>query len=118
MTLLVACGGGGSSGSSSDAGAGDAFKRQANYLADGQYQRAYEEIHPAEQALFTADQYAKCLSKRDVGSLELSSINIKETFQESITIPGTNMKADSTAHHRRARNQSRHSEGHVPRDQG
>lgn len=74
----------------------DALERQFRFLADGQTRRAYAEIHPAQQELFTADEYAVCVGE-SVGGLQLEEVNVKDTFTEEITIPGTDLMVESTA---------------------
>ncbi len=77
--------------------AGEAFKQFSTYITDGQYQRAYAVVHPEQQKLFTAEQYEACLEAREAGSVEITSISIKETFPERFTITGTSIQVDSTA---------------------
>lgn len=73
--------------------AADALRRQIGYLSDGQTGRAYQEIHPEQQALFTVDQYGECLSS--IPDAEV--VSVEETYNEPLTIPGTETVVDSVA---------------------
>lgn len=73
----------------------DALRRQLRYLGDGQAGRAWQEIHPAQQALIPQALYVQCVSA--AGSFDVSNIKIKESFGESMRIPGTTIDAQSTA---------------------
>ena len=73
-----------------------AVRRQLAYLSDGQYRLAYAELHPAQQALFTADQYVDCGSKA-TESFELEWIRIIASYKEQLTIPGTNDSVEAVA---------------------
>jgi hypothetical protein len=101
-TSIAACAGSSATSGSSPTSAAApkesaeaALKRQMNMLADGQGQRAYAELHPAQQALFTVQQYADCV--RSAGSLDITGFKVKDIYQESLAIPGTDLTVDSTA---------------------
>ena len=64
------------------------MRRQMAYMAGGQYRRAYEELHPAQQALFTPDQYEAC-NLRTAQPFELESLRITATYKETMTLTGT-----------------------------
>ncbi len=74
----------------------DALERQIRFLTDGQTRRAYAEIHPAQQELFTADHYDACVGE-SAGGIQVEEINIIETFTEEITIPATDLVVEATA---------------------
>lgn len=96
--LVSACGDDGSPSSEPVEGepAEDALERQVRFLTDGQTGRAYAEIHPAQQELFTADEYAACVGE-SVGGLQVERFDVKETFIEEITIPATDLTVEATA---------------------
>ncbi len=78
-----------------DESAGDAFKRQLQFLSDGQISRVYDELHPEQQKLFTLDQY-RCARDKKSG-VDVVSVEIVDEYPERIPIPGTSVQADSTA---------------------
>lgn len=75
--------------------AGEALKRQIQYLSLGQFGRAYAEIHPSQRSLFTQDQYERC--GPGAHSIEVGNVEIVEEYEESTTIPGTTESVDSVA---------------------
>ena len=91
---LVACGGG--DGDSEHADAVEAWERQAEYLSDGQYGRLYDELHPEHRALIDEETFFRC---QNAMSVELGGIDmdVKETFVEDVTIPGTDVEVESVA---------------------
>jgi hypothetical protein len=97
LGLLVACGDDDSASKEPTEGesAEDALERQLQFQADGQDQRAYAEIHPAQQELFTEDEYSDCRDR--LGDIDLEEMHVKETFTEEINIEGTDTTVDSTA---------------------
>lgn len=92
--LVAACGGGDDAGGHSDAVA--AFERQFDLLSDGQFGRQWDELHPAQQELVARDDYVACMTDQAAG-LDITSVDVEETFTESITVPGTAVEADSVA---------------------
>jgi hypothetical protein len=75
--------------------AGDAVRRQFQKLSDGQFVKAYEEIHPEQQRLFSAAQYA-CVNEQGP-SAEVTAVEIIEEYAERHLIPGTAVEVDATA---------------------
>lgn len=73
----------------------DAFKRQLGFLEKGQSGRAYDEIHPAQQAIIPRDLYMKCVSEG--GAFAIDKLKVIETYPEAVRIPGTMVDVDSTA---------------------
>jgi hypothetical protein len=66
LVLLAGCSGGSgeSAGSVASAeGPDDMLKRVLTRHFKGQYRLAYDDLHPAHQALVTRDNYAYCLSR-------------------------------------------------------
>lgn len=100
LAVAVALASVGCSQSNQDAQGGDspeaALKRQIAFISDGQYRRAYGELHPVQQALFTPEQYEACVSKA-AGAIDVESVKIKETFEETLTIPGTSQSVQAVA---------------------
>ncbi len=82
-----------------DADKKDAFaalERQMKYLTDGQFVRAYDEIHPAQRELFTKEEYAACV--RDAASVGEIKLKLREAYIEAdMLIPGTTTRADALA---------------------
>lgn len=74
----------------------EALQRQMKFLTDGQSSRAYEEIHPAQRALFTKEEYGACV--RDLASLGDVKLELEEAYLEPDTlIPGTTTRTDVLA---------------------
>lgn len=78
-SLLVACG-------SDDSGesAGDAVLRQFGYLRAGQFDREWEELHPAHQAIVSKEAWLSCVGG---GSFDFDAIIVKDTYAETLDIP-------------------------------
>lgn len=91
--LFVACGGDDDS-EETQAGAGDAVDQWIDMLQKGQGGRLYEMLHPAQQEIIPRDQFITCERGLD---FQIENIEIDETYPESVTIPGTNVEAESTA---------------------
>jgi hypothetical protein len=71
-----------------------ALQRQLTFLADGQFSRAYEEIHPAQRALYTKEQYGKCVE--DAEQFDNIKVKLKEAYVEKDDlITGTDIRTDS-----------------------
>ena len=107
--FLMACGGGSSDEaellpgndqspeSSADIpseAATDAFERLIDYISKGQYGRAWDELHPAQQALVTRADYMLC---RGDAIDEVKVVEILEEYDEDVPIPGTDLVVASTA---------------------
>ena len=95
VLVLADCGGGGAVASGGLEPPEKAFERQAHELTDGQADLAYNEIHPAQQALITQAAYQKCATPR--GAFTIDRIDIKKVYDEDITIPGTTIVTASKA---------------------
>jgi len=74
--------------------AGEAITRQFMLLSQGQVGRLWEEMHPAHQQLISRSTYMLCT--RDM-PIELTGVEVIDTYPERYTIPGTNVETDSTA---------------------
>lgn len=73
----------------------DAVKRQLDELSKGQYGREWDELHPAQQALVPRDSYVKCATAD--GPIGVDNVKELEHYADSVSIPGTALKVDSTA---------------------
>lgn len=96
--LLGACGGGDSKSLATPKtgeSAGDAVTRQLNLLSNKQFGPEWDELHPAQQALIPRDAYIQCGAKGNLPAI--SDVSVTTTYNEAVTIPGTQQKADSTA---------------------
>ncbi len=78
-----------------DESAADFLKRVIEAEAKGQLGRAYDMIHPAQQALFTRDNYANCTGAGD--GADLTGFEEVETYTENVDIPGTDLVVPATA---------------------
>ena len=77
--------------------AGEMLKAVMTYLSDGQTGRAYDLMHPAQQAIVPKALYMKCAGD-DLAGIEISDIKVKETFTEKVDVPGTDLtNVDSVA---------------------
>lgn len=77
----------------------DAFaaaKRQLQEVADGQFGPEWDEMHPAQQAVVSRDGYINCRATSGP-SLQIKSLRQKAVYQETVAIPGTTVRAPSTA---------------------
>jgi hypothetical protein len=93
--LLAGCGDDGDAAAGSDPPEA-AIVRQLGYLSDAQYGRLYDELHPAQQALLSRDEFIQCYSD-EVPALTIEDIDIGESFEESLTLPGTDQRVDTVA---------------------
>lgn len=73
----------------------DALKRQMEYLTKGQTGRAYDELHPLQQAFISRELYMRCTT--DAAGLEMTGFRVLETYQEETPIAGAGVTATSTA---------------------
>jgi hypothetical protein len=111
LSLTAACGGG--NGGNDDASTGgtttsstapgedrrraaqDALRRQFDHIDKGQWGLQWEELHPAQQAIVPKDQFIRCSQQR--GGFRIESLDVLESVEERVTIPGTSVQADSVA---------------------
>lgn len=93
MLLAVACGGGGgASGPKEGEAAEDAMKRQFGYLDKGQLGKEWDELHPGQQASVPKEKFISCRSGR---SIDISSLEVLETYEEPIDLPGVPEKSST-----------------------
>lgn len=78
-------------GSDKDA-AVKALKRQFGYLRDGQYDRAYAELHPSQQAIISQACYINS-AQRDLSGVSAEIQAVKKVYRTSLEIPGTDETA-------------------------
>lgn len=90
-TMLAACGGGG--GDSEPAA--DALEEVLNALSDGQAGRAWDMLHPEQQAIVSRDAFIQCYSSQTAGDAEI--VEVEDAYDEEVEIPGTGVTAPSRA---------------------
>jgi hypothetical protein len=108
LMILAACGNNGSakhpslgsaapaSGSATKEAPEDALRRQLTEVAQRQYDLAYAELHPAQQAAFTKEIYKECKAKGP--SIVIKGFEVVTSAPERTSIPGTDLKdVESTA---------------------
>jgi hypothetical protein len=72
-----------------------ALERLVKQLADGQAGQAYRSLHPAQKAFITKQAFIDCRS--DKPDLEVDDIEVSDVVEETVTIPGTDVSAESAA---------------------
>jgi hypothetical protein len=77
----------GATAANDKAAAVKALKRQIAYASDGQYDRLYSELHPAQQALVTQACYIDQL--RDLQGASIEVKDVKKVYRTTLAIPGT-----------------------------
>lgn len=90
---VFACGGG--DGDQSDDPAADRILQTLAYIDDGQFGRAWEDLHPAHQELVNRDHYVSCAEQS--GSVGIEDVEVVESYPETVTLPGTDETADTMA---------------------
>lgn len=89
VVLLGGCGGG------SDGEAVAALKRQFELLSDGQLGRFYETLHPEQRPLIDRELFINCYT--ELGAIDVEVTDVKDEYQEEVTIPGTSGPRTATA---------------------
>jgi hypothetical protein len=99
LTILAACSNSGSaknpslgspapaSGSATKEAPEDALRRQLTEVAQGQYDNAYAELHPAQQAAFTKEIYKECKAKGP--SIVIKGFEVVTSAPGKASVPGT-----------------------------
>lgn len=77
--------------------AADALKRQMEMMGKGQWQRLYDELHPAQQAIIPFDLFDRCYRQVFGGTTDIAVTEIVEVFDEPYEIDGTNETVSSKA---------------------
>jgi hypothetical protein len=72
-----------------------ALRRQFDLQSSGQYALLWDELHPAQQALVSRENYVLCAQKGSSVAEEIDSV--KDTYDEEILIPGTTLTVPSRA---------------------
>lgn len=91
--VAVACGGGGGeTGPKEGESAENAMERQFGYLDKGQWGKQWEELHPGQQASVPKEKFISCRSDT---SVDISSLEVLETYEEAIDIAGVPEKSST-----------------------
>ena len=84
-------------GPDSDSAEGAAL-RQWDYIKKSQFGRSWEELHPAQQELIDRNDFMRCAEEASDESLvAFSDLEILETYEEDIPVPGTDLTVPSVA---------------------
>lgn len=86
---FVGCGGG-----SDEQSPEDAVEARFEMFSKGQHGPEWELLHPAQQALVPKDLYVQCSAAIDTPDFEAKAT---ESYEETVTIPGTDQRAESVA---------------------
>lgn len=63
----------------------------------GQYGRMWESLHPEHQAIVSKGEYDACQRSAARTGLRISDVQVEETYDETIDLPGTGKKVDALA---------------------
>ena len=91
--LFAACGNDDGGGSDEP---GDFASDVIEQLSNGQFGRAWETMHPAQQEFVDRDFYVEC-AQGSAPAMELVDVETVEVYEEEATIPGTDTTANATA---------------------
>lgn len=94
--VLVAVLSGVSCGRDGGGSAGDAVKRQLDYVDKGQYGRQWDELHPVQQAMVPRELFVRCLEE-SLGGRRVPDIQVVSQFQEDRPLAGTSETVKGTA---------------------
>lgn len=75
---------------------GEAAEERFRSYSRGQWQRVYALIHPAQQEILSEDEFVACMDARPPVPA-IDEFEVLETFDETVTVPGTEERAESTA---------------------
>jgi hypothetical protein len=78
-------------------GAEKAFLRYTGHINDREWGSMYGFIHPAQRAAFGKATFTACLDKAIPRGSRIKDITFTDHFKETVTVPGTDVKAKSTA---------------------
>ena len=78
-------------------GAQKAFLRYTGHIDDRQWGPMYGFIHPAQKAAIDKATFMACLDNAIPQGSGIKDVTFKDHFKETVTIPGTDVKAKSTA---------------------
>jgi hypothetical protein len=80
------------------AGATNAFRAQLQLLVDGKADVAYDQLHPAQQAVISREAYVGCAAKaQPLLAALISQMRITHIASALVTIPGTVVRARGLA---------------------
>jgi hypothetical protein len=63
----------------------------ANDLSTGQFEHAYQRLHPAQRAAFTQGQFVDCYQSAIPSGATLKIGDLKKSRRVSVSIPGTDV---------------------------
>lgn len=82
-------------GAGLEGSAGDAVLALMDMVDKGQWGREWEHLHPEQQAFISKELYQSCGEASDIPNID--DVSVVETYEEEITIPGTETTVSSTA---------------------
>jgi len=74
--------------------AGDAVKRQFDFISKGQWGREWDELHPGQQAVVPREKYVDCANATNVNLTGLS-VDVIETYDDPMDISGVPEKTST-----------------------
>jgi hypothetical protein len=83
--------------SNTTAGAEAATRRFFEFINNRQWGPYYGYLHPAQRALITKDDFTSCIDEAVPEGFSVEDIEFTDHYKESATIPGTGVKAKTTA---------------------
>jgi hypothetical protein len=89
--------GAGAPAASANTSAGEFLKSVVASTGKGQYGRVWDRLHPAQQRFISRDRLIDCYERGDVPSFTIKRWKVLATYQEKKRIPGTNVRARTTA---------------------
>ncbi len=93
VTLVTACGGTGSSGTTGGKESASAFiQRVTTQFSRGQSERLWSELYPADQAIVSRSRYLACQGNE---GFRLTGMKVLETYPESVDVAGAPEKAEA-----------------------
>lgn len=93
LVTLTACG---DYGPDEPAGLEDFIEQQFDREAKGQFGRLYDSLHPLQQDVIDRNDFDLC-SRQGEAFPDLDSVQLVETYEEAVAIPGTDETLDTTA---------------------
>ena len=79
------------------AGAQKAFLRYTGHIDDRQWAQMYGFLHPAQKAAIDKATFVACLDRAIPQGSGIKDVTFNDHYKETVTIPGTNVQAKSTA---------------------
>lgn len=78
-------------------GAQQAFLRYTGHIDDRQWGAMYGFLHPAQQSAIDKPTFVACLDDAIPEGSGIEDVRFRHHYKETVTIPGTNVQAKSTA---------------------